>query len=348
MRELGVRCGVWGVAVVAWSVACAALLPAGRLCAQEVDRAAARRAQARVAADLAHEIARIVAAAARAAQRAPARELVPALVGALRRWRGARGEHADLVCLFVLDALLANGARVDAADLEGLWDGVTGEVALALVCRESRANEAVLRRLWDEVYWPAQVRLAERQEGTGHIDPRCVLVGGLLAAQRAPGFAAQLWRKADLRLRVVVDEGETFGAAPFEVVLSRREVGVQDPELRRFRLSPLMAGRQPQQIAGELLHVMASGGGGDRRRGGVWSALTECRPEVGDAGKYREQVKAAQARLRVALAALRERLVRAGALTGEEAGVCAVEVEIVVEDRRQGRRVPLPEVEEGR
>jgi hypothetical protein len=118
-----------------------------------------------------------------------------AAIPALRRLLAARladeSRHDRVVRRTVLDALIRLEADVPWEELEVLPRSHGTEV-LVLLARRPRANRAALLELFDRP-------LSQRQ---------WLAVGNLLAAQRAPGFAARLLERLETVLRITVVEPE--------------------------------------------------------------------------------------------------------------------------------------------
>ncbi len=158
------------------------------------------REQKRVLAQLQQDEPRIVARAARDALAMPHREVTQGLRTALQAWTRREVEHAELARLFLLDALLALDEKLPAdALLPFLDDPLTEPTTLVLLCRDPLVNERLLFELFRERYCPAK--------GCKKNDVRRALLGNVLCNQRAPGFAAHLWRLAELDLHVTVRDG---------------------------------------------------------------------------------------------------------------------------------------------
>jgi hypothetical protein len=182
------------------------------------------RAAAGVVADLGSGDARTVARAAQHAREHLERTFARPAAAALARWRVQDGEHARLVCLHLLDALITLGARVPAGDLVALVDDETcGTAAFVLLAREPRHHEPELFALFRRD-WPA----FDPQLPTAK-DLRTLALGNLLAPQAPPGFAALLLPAVELDVDIrVTDAGESpqdtvrFAAAVRIALVRRR------------------------------------------------------------------------------------------------------------------------------
>ncbi len=345
-------------------LAAAAALPGAALPPQ----AEAQRTKDLVAA-LGSESPRDVAHAAHTARSVTARELTSALQKALHRWAEDDRDHADLVRLFLIDALLAHGARVPAEDLRPLLDDPRTEVpALALLARDSRQHEATLFEHLRAHHRPTASPAFE-------LDLRWQLIADLLIDQRTPGFAAHLWSLREQTLHVIAHDGPFGDSNAFSIGLPERRSQPPEPgfpPLPRYQLMRessldghdpardgwtgelVVAGRSTVAIVRNHPHTslaMAGLPAHDEwlaRLAGVPAADARSQRHLQvrftTPGAFATQVAAERDRAAAEAAALRDALVRSGALTEEQARRCGTTCEIVVADRRKAPGEALPEI----
>jgi hypothetical protein len=123
------------------------------------------------------------------------------LIAALTRWSTRAEAGADVVRLFLLDALVRTNANVPFAVLPPLLHGLTEAAAFVLLARSVRRHELELL---------AGFVSRAPHDGGGGRDLRWVAEGNLLCAFRTPGFAAALLRGMDWSLTIdVVASGQT-------------------------------------------------------------------------------------------------------------------------------------------
>ncbi|MCA8965812.1 MAG: hypothetical protein KDC48_13090, partial [Planctomycetes bacterium] len=92
---------------------------------------------------LTQEDARVVAKAAADARLVKERAVTLALRRALDRWAKEERANAEVVRLFLLDALVEHGAKIPGDQLLPMLDDPLTEIpALVLLCREPAMNEA--------------------------------------------------------------------------------------------------------------------------------------------------------------------------------------------------------------
>lgn len=161
-----------------------------------------------------------VAWAAHHARKGRSKQLVAPLQRALGDWRRREGGDARLVCLHLLDALMALDAEVPAGELVELVDDeVCGVAAVVLLVREPKTNEAELMALFrrDLERFGVSKRsglelLAEQHER------RTMILADVLARQSPPGFVALVAPRCEWRLQIVVHDpgkSERWGRGAF-------------------------------------------------------------------------------------------------------------------------------------
>lgn len=132
--------------------------------------------------------------------------MVAPLQSALGSWRRRTDEDARLVCLHLLDALIALDAKVPAGELLELVDTAEcGAAAFVLLVREHRTNQVELMALFrrDLEHFAATPvwgtdQLVEQRER------RTAILGEVLAWHSPPGFVAIVAPRCDWRVQVTV------------------------------------------------------------------------------------------------------------------------------------------------
>ncbi|MCA8948588.1 MAG: hypothetical protein KDE27_03755 [Planctomycetes bacterium] len=305
-----------------------------------------------------------VARGARLAQRLGLTAVVPELRRSLRAWSSPPDREPWHVRYYLLDALIQLGAELPGEELAPQLGGELEPLALILAARSPAAHRTllwtVLQRHWlggDPV-----VRLA---------------AGNLLAATRAPGFAAWLLARLPLRLEVTVrdfdpdvitfDSGGVGGAYGVRTAtlparyppLPRYELtwqgaafatllapGPQPVWFRRVddggRWFTIERSRPTPVAPGPAVHAwLLAMADVDERRLGLPLRRFEL-VHFRDPGSCRERVAGWRAELEAAFAGLVRRLEVRGALGPVEAAaiVCPLRIELL--DERRDRALPLP------
>lgn len=158
--------------------------------------------------DLGSQNATTVAWAAHHARTTRDRQLAVPLQRALGQWRRSNDEDTQLVCLHLLDALIAHDAKVPAGELVALIDSEhCGAAAFVLLARENKTNQAELMSLFlrdlEHFAWP----------GVGVVDAfaeqrerRTLVIGDLLCREAPPGFVAAIAPRCEWKLQVTVHD----------------------------------------------------------------------------------------------------------------------------------------------
>jgi hypothetical protein len=328
---------------------------------------------------LASESATEVAAAAAAARTTTHKQLVSRLQKTLRAWSTDRGPDSNRVRLHLLDALIAQRARLPAAELLPLLeDPLTNMPAFILLCLEPQQNQAELLGMFRELK-PGTCGWQEPSE------IQRLALGNLLCRQKAPGFAALLWQQARFDLQVTVrGPGLSSDFLSFELYASKvEEVAAGFPPEPVYWLQRCVTtdiGPKPEGAidllapgtqAVEFLRAekeqgaVGTGAGlalfvanGDESI--AWlETMAGCRLGSGEDPRrvvldftmpaaFVSDVVAARQRLTRARRDLRVALLAAGALTTEEASVADPVVEVIVADNRSDMKTPLPAIPEAK
>jgi len=299
-----------------------------------------------------------VAWAARHAREAGDATLVRTLRTCLRTWTAAKEREARQVCLHVLDALVRLEAKVPASELvQPVQQDITLVPALLLLAQDPRMNEPELLDLFRQgPAFPAGWVPDQRLLST-------LAIGNLLAEQKAPGFAAAVWQQTS-SLNVVVCSKDAVrgptvsGVAPAD--LPPALAGFPPDPDYRLASGPcsgtlLASGRRsvcwardrdghhldrsawlqtdvalgwlqdlaPRQVKSEESNLCC-----------IWSTKQA----------YLDQVQAARRKLEQRRSEALAMLVAVRAMTSVEATTAGTAVEVVIEDLRKDKSVPLPEL----
>lgn len=266
--------------------------------------------------------------------------------------------QASYLRLAVFDALIQVRAKVPSTDLMSFADSYPDEVILLLANAPAENREPLLYLF-------------------GHLQPgtQWVAVGNLLAAARAPGFAALLLSDLPITAMVVVSDQGTVGVGGGVggggVADGFHHVPVGYPPIGRYRLttvpSPgvmlLAAGRTP--VYYERIVVPGNCQGPfsrsfpildeNRMRSEFLAALSgKTVQELGftanpsfrvvwrDSGEYTVELARILQQISVSFNQLVEQLVEAGLLTTSEAGLLKPKISLRIRDERTDKTVPLP------
>lgn len=348
--------------------------------AQETGATAIRN----LCAALASDDTRVVAKAAADARLVVERAVTQVLQRTLDRWAKDDRDNAEVVRLFLLDALIEHEAKVPGDPLLPMLDARLTEIpALVLLVREPAMNEALLLEQFAQRY---STRGIAQPPAGGMLavtlaDPRRSLLGNVLSGRRAKGFAAILWKQANLTLQVRAQDPQAgaHGSISFGLPELRPEEPVEGfPRLPVYRLSEqrpqtdpakrLLQDARPSKTlltnwptriefsreGAAQLPIDLSWQGAEPEAEWLAVMAGETRDTLrglrhlsvtySTDAKFVAEVTAARAALETARKALRDTLVARGALTADEAKTCDVAVEIVLDDQRGDRSKPLPEI----
>ncbi|MBL8753692.1 MAG: hypothetical protein JNK15_10355 [Planctomycetes bacterium] len=302
------------------------------------------------------------------------RQLVVPLQRALGAWRQAAGEESKVVCLHVLDALIALDAKVPAGELVDLVDDATcGTAAFVLLAREPKTNEAELCALFRRDFPVIDLELAKQR------DRQTLVLGELLAMQAPPGFADLVAPACAFRLHLeVLAPGESPRTPSIRLHLDRPTVSMPTAEwpLRPvfFHAPPSAQGQEVGSIRihPKLQRWVQRKDTPPRDRGIVSFELpivpahaerplpvplgllrtaadlterphTEVTIHWTNDAQYVREATAARDRLQAFVDAMRTKLVAKGALRAEDASkLLPVRIEVEVTDGRTNPAAPLP------
>jgi hypothetical protein len=324
---------------------------------------------AELAADLSSQTAVTVAWAASHAASFPAKELIAPLRKALHTWRDQEGDEAEVTRLHLLDALLQSGAKVPASELLPLLDGRrAGTAAFVMLLREPKLNERELLELF---------RACPRTSEHEFLSPsglRTLALGNILAAQRAPGFAAIVWQQLNLDLHVVAsDDGTSVFSRSTQIPIDDRSGTPPGfPCEPTYELVTRLAATQAQWLIAQTgwlttgrtpvgFRRMFQPDDGRRvfmfeqpEHGLSWVRMmapmnlqrsdTEQVITFKSRDSFLEEVVAARGKLVEHKRAALRALVAAGAMTADEAAAAAGSTEVHVDDQRANRSEALPDI----
>jgi hypothetical protein len=315
---------------------------------------------AELAADLSSDTALTVAWAASHAASSPAKELIAPLRKALHAWRDQEGDEAEVTRLHLLDALLQSGAKVPASELLQMLDGErAGTVAFVMLLRDPKLNE---RELLDLFRASPPINDHELLSDAAL---RTMALGNILAAQKAPGFAAFVWRHLDLDLHVTVNDGGNLMSTISVALPNVRPPAPQGgfPPEPIYRLVT-EAGAGTQWLTGGqtpvgFVRVMSDEQRAWRMPSGQsaqwfsWLRITPMDLQDSDTGltiafksraSFLVEVVVARAKLIAHKKAALRALVAAGAMTEAEAAAAASTTEVHIDDQRANRSEALPDI----
>lgn len=283
--------------------------------------------------------------------RAPQRASLPALRRALAQWRGEDSADGQLARLQLLDALYQLDARLPGEELLPHAVGLLRGPLLALAAKAPLQNTAYF-----------QARFAAASETP---DGEWWCCGTLLAAQCAPGFAAEALRRVQPLRRYTLRDSNAptgfscgipgsvprvpagFPPAPWYVLTvdpspsrDRPAVGVaRHPGSTAFPSTTMPISVEVADAWRGWLRQM-----GGEAAGSVFSAHREDVFWAGLGDLRRRLLRERSAVERLVPAALRELRSR-GALTQNERAAVHLRLEFRIDDQRSDRRRPLPDPE---
>ncbi len=324
--------------------------------------------------------ARDVAWAAHETRASKHKELIAPVQRALGTWRRKSSDDAEarVVCLHLLDALVALDAKVPAGELLDLVEGdLCGAAAFALLAREAHTNQAELTTLFRRDF-PLL-----RPELTLQRDRRTIAIGELLAKQAPPGFADIVAPACNFTLRVtVLEPGKKRTKPPRSAPIAMRDTSAREPEeswppqpaywiehptlqrtdVERVRIHPDVRqwvtrqdtpptkdsrwSFQLPEIAHDELPYLP-----DPMRLLQKAAKSKLRPVVEatiqwtDDARFVAEATAARDRLQASVEEMRKNLVANGALRAEDATkLLPTRIQVLVDDERVNPKTALPEL----
>src|SRR5262245_17283707 len=290
-------------------------------------------------------------------------EFQPQVLAALKTWSARNSDDAELVRLFLLDALLQTDAQVPAELLRPHLHGITEVPAFVLLARFPTQNQRELLAVFR----------AHRSDALN--DLLWVAAGNLLSELCTPGFAATLLRNREWTLTIGVVDGDHAigrcgGRSDIEGGGDQLSARVGFPPVPAWSLDWFL---DPRQASMQLLatghcdistcrHLITTSGMSGPGSTNLGDRVLEVWLEgmAGGLGAANEhfatiiyttdpEFVAALERHRLTILADRRRLllalVAAGALTKDEMAASQRPLGLVVNDEREPGASPLPGIQ---